>query len=481
MNAKPTFRNRNTGYTYRPRTRRDIPRDVAYRALRRVETEGAYANLLLPEAITAAKLKRRDAAFVTELVYGTLRLRGRYDAIISLVSSRPCAEIDPEVLTILRLGVHQILGMRVEDYAAVDSAVGIARDRISRGPANLVNAVLRRIAAHPLAYWLDQIAEGLSPERAYAAVYSYPEWIVWALKDALVAAGRSAEDLPAILVAQNHGAYVTLCARPGLIDADTLATAAEEFLDTSTRLGELCDTAVVLEHGDPRRLRAVQRGLAGVQDEGSQLVAKVLAAVSLTGTERTWVDLCAGPGGKTALLAGLAPEGVSVVANEIAPHRAELVRQTTKVYGERVTVMTGDGREFAARYAGKADRVLVDAPCSGLGSLRRRPEARWNHEPGDLKTLIPLQKELLNSAVATARVGGVVAYSTCTPHLGETRQVLAALLAQHPELEVVDASDVARRILVDSTHDLGPGPYLQLWPDRDETDAMFLAILRKTA
>ena len=475
------FRNSRTGYAYRKKGRRDPARDVAFQALQRVAEDGAYANLALPGLIERAHLNRRDGAFATELVYGTLRLRGRYDAIIGLLSERSVGDLDPDLLTVLRLGVHQVLGMRVEDYAAVDTMVDLARDRLSAGPAGMVNAVLRRTSEHDLAYWLDAITAGLSGEKALATAFSYPEWIVWALKDSLVASGRPADDLAGLLNAQNRHAYVTLCARPGLISADELATAAETYLDTDTRLGELSDCAVVLSGGDPRRLRAVTRGLAGVEDEGSQMVAKVLAAAPVEGTERTWVDLCAGPGGKTALLAGLAqPRDVSVIANEVAPHRAELVRDSVKAFGEdTVTVLEGDGRNFGSRFAGKADRVLVDAPCSGLGSLRRRPESRWNKQPTDLKDLTPLQRDLLESALATVRPGGVVGYATCSPHLVETRQIVESVTRNRDDLEILDAVALAHDVAVNPAHDLGFGPYLQLWPDRDDTDAMFLALLKK--
>lgn len=448
--------------------------------LRRVEQDDAFANLVLPSEIERHHLNRRDAAFATELTYGTLRLQGRYDAIIARLVDRDLSELDREVLTVLRLGCHELLGMRVENYAAVDSAVDLARDRLSAGPAGMVNAVLRRVSEKSLSQWLNIITEDLSEERALAVAFSYPEWIVWALRDSLVASGRDAGELPALLHAQNSPAYVTLCARPGLTTADELATAAETYLDVDTRLGKLSPHAVVLSGGDPRRLRLVTRGSAGVEDEGSQFLVDVLTAVEVPGVERTWVDLCAGPGGKTALLAGLAQaKDVAVVANEVAAHRVELVRDSVKAVAENVTVIQGDGRDFGPRHPGKADRVLVDVPCSGLGSLRRRPEARWRKTPADLSDLTPLQNDLLISGIAATKAGGVVAYATCSPHLSETRALVNAVLQKRNDLELLDAVAVAQRVAVDATHDFGTGPYLQLWPDRDNTDAMFLALIRK--
>ncbi len=478
MNQR-SFRNPHTGYQYRAKTRRDQPRDTAFWTLHRVAQDDAFANLVLPNEIERHHLNRRDAAFATELAYGTLRLQGRYDAIIARLVDRDLGELDADVLTVLRLGCHELLGMRVESYAAVDSAVDLARDRISTGPAGMVNAVLRRVSEKSLSEWLDIITENLSEEKALAVAFSYPEWMIWALRDSLVAAGRAAEELPGLLNAQNTPPYVALCARPSLCTADELATAAETYLDVDTRLGRLSPHAVVLSGGDPRRLRLVTRGYAGVEDEGSQFLVEVLTAVEVPGVERTWVDLCAGPGGKTALLAALAkPKDVAVVANEIAEHRVELVRDSVKALAGNVTVIRGDGREFGSRHPGKADRVLVDAPCSGLGALRR-PEARWRKNPADFSELSPLQADLLISGIEAAKAGGVVAYATCSPHLAETRALVNSVLQKRDDLEVLDAVEIAKQVALDANHDFGSGPYLQLWPDRDHTDAMFLALLRK--
>ncbi|EFM45704.1 putative ribosomal RNA small subunit methyltransferase B [Mobiluncus mulieris ATCC 35239] len=479
MNQR-SFRNPHTGYQYRAKTRRDQPRDTAFWTLHRVAQDDAFANLVLPNEIERHHLNRRDAAFATELAYGTLRLQGRYDAIIARLVDRDLGELDADVLTVLRLGCHELLGMRVESYAAVDSAVDLARDRISTGPAGMVNAVLRRVSEKSLSEWLDIITENLSEEKALAVAFSYPEWMIWALRDSLVAAGRAAEELPGLLNAQNTPPYVALCARPSLCTADELATAAETYLDVDTRLGRLSPHAVVLSGGDPRRLRLVTRGYAGVEDEGSQFLVEVLTAVEVPGVERTWVDLCAGPGGKTALLAALAkPKDVAVVANEIAEHRVELVRDSVKALAGNVTVIRGDGREFGSRHPGKADRVLVDAPCSGLGALRRRPEARWRKNPADFSELSPLQADLLISGIEAAKAGGVVAYATCSPHLAETRALVNSVLQKRDDLEVLDAVEIAKQVALDANHDFGSGSYLQLWPDRDHTDAMFLALLRK--
>jgi 16S rRNA (cytosine967-C5)-methyltransferase len=211
-----------------------------------------------------------------------------------------------------------------------------------------------------------------------------------------------------------------------------------------------------------------------VQDEGSQLVAVALAAAQLEGRDERWLDLCAGPGGKAALLASLAEErGARLVANEVQPHRADLVRRALSGAEGVEEVTAYDGRRPPWE-AGWFDRVLVDAPCSGLGALRRRPEARWRRQHSDLADLVPLQRDLLASALDLVRPGGVVLYATCSPVIAETAEVVDHVLASRAaELEPVALT------VPDAT---GPMPgTIQLWPHRHATDAMFMAQLRRSA
>ena len=475
----------------RPSRRRgtDPARRTAYDVMKAVRG-GAYANLALPPALRSAGVRGRDAAFATELTYGTIRLQGRYDPIIASAAGRPLAEIDPPVLDVLRLGAHQLLGMRVPVHAATAETVGLARDVVGIGAAGFVNAVLRRVGERDLETWLDTVAPPTGdPTARRAVVASHPEWVVTALRAALVGHGLAGMDtvdaeLDALLAADNEPPRVSLVARPGL------ATTAE-LAGGHTTVGRWSPLAVTLGSGDPGALPAVRDGRAAVQDEGSQLVTLALAAAPLgsepaSGREQ-WLDLCAGPGGKAGLLAGLALQArADLVANEVAPHRAELVERTLRAAtaaaterGQVVSVRTGDGREVGQWEPQVYDRVLVDAPCTGLGALRRRPEARWRRGPADVPTLARLQRELLDSALNAVRPGGVVAYVTCSPHLAETRFVVADVVKRRPDIEVLDAS----RYVVDASGaplpDTGAAPYVQVWPHRHGTDAMFLALLRR--
>jgi len=429
--------------------RADPSRLAAYDVLKAVRLDDAYANLALPQVLAEHKLAGRDAAFTTELVSGTIRWQGTYDAIIDACLTKP--RLEAKVRDALRLGVHQLLGMRVPDHAAISTSVDLVRARVGVGPAGLTNAVLRKVSADDLETWIRRVA----PDRArdpvgYASIaHSHPRWVVEALDEAL----DSAAELPALLAADNAAPKVMLVARPGLSSVDELVAAG------GVR-GTLSPYAVELTGGDPSAVLAVADGRAGVQDEGSQLVALALAEADLDGRDERWLDVCSGPGGKSALLAALAAQqGARVLANELQHHRARLVARGTRAAASgRSGVVTGDGTRPPWR-EGTFDRVLVDAPCSGLGALRRRPESRWRRTPQDLDLLVPLQRDLLDTAIASTRPGGVIVYATCSPVLAETTGVVEAVLAGRGDAHL------------ESTR--------QLWPHRDGTDAMFIATIRR--
>lgn len=467
----------------------DPARAVAFDVLRAVDGSDAYANLVLPPLLRERGIRGRDAGFATELTYGTLRLRGRYDAVIEQAAARETAKIDPPVLDLLRLGAHQLLGMRVPPHAAVSETVGLARARTGAGSAQFVNAVLRAVSRADLPTWLGLIGDAVDPSgdeplARLSVVESHPLWVVRALREALVAHGRSADEIGDLLRADDVAPRVTLVARPGLCTTDELLGSGE-----GASVGRLAPTAVVLDGGDPAGVTAVREGRAGVQDEGSQLVALALAAAPLDGPDERWLDLCAGPGGKASLLASSAAgRGARLVANEVQPHRARLVEQALRAVpsGAVEEVRTGDGRTIGEDEPAGYDRVMVDAPCTGLGALRRRPESRWRRTPADLAGLGVLQRELLTSALRAVRPGGVVAYVTCSPHLAETRLVVTdavrAATKQGLVVETVDAAGVLRTIAPGIEGLAGDGRHdVQLWPHVHGTDAMHLSLLRRLA
>lgn len=449
-----------------PRRRKplDPARAAAFQVLRAVSERGAYANLALPALLRERGISGRDAAFATELTYGTCRTRGLLDAVIGAAAGRAPESINPVLLDLLRMGTYQLLRTRVDAHAAVSTTVDQAGLEFDSARAGFVNGVLRTIAGRDEKSWLDELAPepARDPIGHAAFVHAHPRWIAQAFADAL---GAHAGDLDAVLASDDERPQVHLAARPGVLSAAELADTV------GGSVGRYSPYAVYLPSGDPGRLAPVRDGQALVQDEGSQLVARALTLAPVDGDTGRWLDLCAGPGGKTALLAAVAAErGARVTAVEPSQARADLVTANTR--GLDVDVRRVDGRESGLRPG--FDRVLVDVPCTGLGALRRRPEARWRRQPSDVPALAKLQRELLAAAIALTRPGGVVLYSTCSPHLAETVGVVADALRRHP----VSALDT--RPLFEPA-EAGDGPYVQLWPHRHGTDAMFAAALRREA
>lgn len=448
-------------------------RRVAYDVLRAVSETDAYANLVLPSAIAEAGLTPQDAALATELTYGTLRRLGTYDAIIAAAADRPADSIDSAVLDALRLAVHQLLATRVASHAAVNESVNLVAVESGRGASSFANAVLRRITRDSGEQWQERIEEhARSDDERLALRSAHPVWVIRALRRALAAEGRG-DELEALLEADNASPEVTLVALPGL------AEPGEPHLPYAP-------TAFVSPGGDPRRSVEASGGTIRVQDEGSQLVALALAgAAPITAGER-WLDLCAGPGGKTALLAAIALEhDATLEANEVVPARARLVRKALRAVPGEVVVHEQDGRELGAARTGEFDRILVDAPCTGLGALRRRPEARWRKTPADVAELVPLQVELLSAALDALAPGGIVAYVTCSPHLAETTGVVREVLRERADIVELDArsviADVALSPIDLAEEGRADSGSAQLWPHRHGTDAMFLALLQRSA
>jgi len=446
-------------------------RRVAFETVRAVHGTDAYANLLLPREIGRAGLSAADAGLATELTYGTLRREGTYDAIIADAADRAVDTIDPPVLDALRLGTHQLLSTRVAPHAAVHETVDLVRAAAGKKATGFANAVLRRISERSLEEWLGRITGAArSDDERLGLRYAHPVWVLRAVRRALAAEGRT-EELEAFLAADNVAPSVTLAALPGLAERPE-AGEPTPYSPLGFRLGG----------GDPERVVAESAERVRVQDEGSQLAALALSrAVPVRAGER-WLDLCAGPGGKTAVLAAEALSGgASLEANEISPIRAGLVRGSVAGVPLEVPVSEEDGRARAGH--GRYDRILVDAPCTGLGALRRRPEARWRKAPADIPDLTELQGDLLAAAIDALAPGGIVAYVTCSPHLAETAAVVADTLRRHGDrLEELDARAVVASVSdspIDLPAQLDGSGRAQLWPHRHGTDAMSISLLRK--
>ncbi|MCU1559843.1 transcription antitermination factor NusB [Mycetocola sp.] len=453
-------------------------RRIAYDVLAAVSTDDAYANLLLPTLIARAALNTADAGLATELTYGTLRLRGYYDRVIALAAGRDVSQIDTGILDVLRLGAHQLLATRVAPHAAVNESVALARMVGSRSAVGFTNGVLRTISRSTPEEWRERVlAAAKNADDRLAADYAHPAWILRALRQALALEGRAVE-LPELLAADNQAPRVNLIALPGLAEVPDGA-------DTN----RYSPFGFTLSGGDPDAAIRHENGRLRVQDEGSQLAALALSrARPVTAGER-WLDLCAGPGGKTALLGAEALlSGATVTANEFVPARAQLVRRAVAPVSGDIAVTELDGTQVGHLQPEAWDRILVDAPCTGLGALRRRPEARWRKTAKDVADLTVLQQSLLLSAFDALKPGGIVAYVTCSPHVAETRGVVTdALRRLGDTAELLDTAQVVQSIAVENL-DLPAtesaagetGTTVQLWPHRHGTDAMFIALIAKS-
>lgn len=437
-----------------------------------VDEDDAYANLALPAKIKEFGLSSNDAGLATELTYGTIRMQGFYDRVIANAAARDIESVDLVVLNILRMGVHQLLNMRVAQHAAVDESVNLAEHMASLGAVGFVNAVLRRTSRHDLADWQEFITKDISiNEERLAALYSHPVWIVRSLKLSLEAEGRG-EELEALLASNNANPRVTLVELPGFVDTnDDVEGEPTKY----SPLGMSLNTG-----GDPTRFSRVREGVVRVQDEGSQLAALVLSRHHDIVQGERWLDMCAGPGGKAALLAAEAAiGGADLIANEVLPGRAELVKNALAILPD-VRVVTGDGVQIGQEQPKSFDRILLDAPCTGLGALRRRPEARWRKSPKDVGDLTGLQSQLLTSALQALKPGGVLAYVTCSPHLAETRGVVEGALRKNSQITELDARAALSEVAMKPMDIAGDSLSVQLWPHRHGTDGMFISLLTKS-
>ena len=424
----------------------DDPRLLAFEVLAEVGLQGAYSNLILPKALSESILEANDRAFATELVYGTLRMQGRHDHFISAASDRSLEQIDPKALIVLRLGTHQLKQMRVPSHAAIYESVELAKRVVGKSTASFVNAILRKIDSLDF----EQLVKPTQEYARFALEYSHPEWIVSSYFDSL----KNSSDVMSLLQANNNPAKPTLIAWPGLATQGELLEAGALAIASSS-------VAATFD-GNPGDIAAIRERRAGVQDLGSQLVVEKFYDEFKPNLR--WLDLCAGPGGKAAYLSALLKrDGGSLLANEISNERAKLVSQVMH-HGE---VNVSDGRSMPDEL-GKFDRILLDAPCTGIGALRRRPEVRWRRSLQDLKNLTQLQSELLESATRLLSPGGIIAYVTCSSHQAETKFQIRSFLKQHNDFTRIKVQD--ERADIDGD--------LQLWPHRDGTDAMFLSLLR---
>ncbi len=421
-------------------------RQVALEAVRRVTDEGAYSTRVMPALLARSGLSDRDRALATELAFGTLRHLVGLDRAIASRSSRPVGRMSPGARTVLRLGAYQLAFTRIPAHAAVSESVSLASPR-ERG---FVNAILRRLAEDPPS------PPGGDAEDDVAARTGMAPWGVRELR-------RLVGHDEAEVAAEAFGERALLCLRTNTCrtDVDRL-TEALRTGGHEPRPGAVAADCLLLDGGDPARLPGFVDGWFAVQDQASAFVVEALEIRQ----GDTVFDACAAPGGKSAHAACLAGSSGRVVAGELRTERAPLIRSTGRRLGVRILVVANDACRPALR--GPFDRVLVDAPCSGMGSARRRPELLWRPRAADLSGLARRQVAIAAAAADLLRPGGRLVYSVCTFPRAETEAVCDALVRHRPELEPAS---------IDGPH--GAAPRIRLWPHRDGTDGMFLAAFTK--
>ena len=421
-------------------------RSVSLEAIRRVTDGGAYSNRVLPALLARSGMSERDRALATELTFGTLRRLLGLDRAIGMRSTRPVERMSPGARAVIRLGAYQLAFTRIPPHAAVAESVGLADPR-ERG---FVNAVLRRLAEDP-----PPAPDGDDEEDAAARTGMAP----WAIRELRRLLGEEEAEV----AAEAFGERALLClrtnpCRSNAADlAEVLRSAGKE-----PRPGGLVPGCLLLDGGDPTRLPGFADGWFAVQDQAS---AFVVQALGVEPGSRVF-DACAAPGGKSAQAACLAGSTGLVVAGDLHPERTSLIRATGERLGVRIVVLAQDATRPAVR--GGFDRVLVDAPCSGLGSARRRPELLWRSRGGDLSGLARRQVEIAAAGADIVRPGGRLVYSVCTFPRAETDAVCDALRRHRPALEPADVEGPR-----------GRAARVRLWPHRDGSDGMFVAAFTK--
>ena len=440
-----------------PADRRLTPaRTVAYRVVRRVTGDGAWADRAFRAEAERAGLEPRERAFAQQLAYGTVQRLRTIDHALAAASSRPLAKVDAALLDALRLGAFQVLFLAVPDHAAVEQTVELVKADSPRA-SGFANAVMRRVAREGRAA-VDAI-DASTPEGA-ALAHSHPDWVARAWWEQLGPDGARA-----LMERDNEPPESAIRANELVTTRDELAAAIGVPSHPAPGLPE----GLVLDapwdaHGSP----LFARGALIPQSRGSMLVARI---VDPQPGERV-LDMCAAPGAKTTHLAALMRGEGQIVAVELNPKRAESLRANAeRMRAPWIEVVTGDAREAPA---GPFDRILIDPPCSDLGTLQSRPDARWRKSPGQVAELVRLQRGLIDAALERLAPGGVVVYSSCTISAAENERQIDRLLADRHDVERDDLANHHPEV----AHPSADG-YLQLLPHRDGADGFFIARLRR--
>ena len=437
-------------------------RTLAFQVLQDVFGEGAYANIALSKRLNEAKLSPVDRRFATELVYGTIKASGTLDWMLGHYLKRPLTQTDPLVVNIMRLGMYQLQFLdKIPASAAVNEAVNLAKKFAHPGASGFVNAVLRSVIREPDRIRYPNFVK--DPVRSIALRECHPEWLVKRWLDQI-----GPEETLELCRFNNTQPPLSLRTNTLKISRAELL---QKLLDSGTEaeISPLAPEGIICHRLGDEPLQLIRQGLCQAQDESSMLVAHIVDPKP----GELVIDACAAPGGKSTHMATLMQNTGRVLSVDIHAHKIQLIEDNQRRLG--LTIIEArqlDATELHKTLAGKADRVLVDAPCSGLGVLRRRPDARWRKEDS-LQSLPELQKAILASAARCVKPGGVLVYSTCTLERAENEDIVSGFLAQHPEFFL---DDTGRLLPVARDEKM-----ITLWPQRDGTDGFFIARMMRQA
>ena len=435
--------------------------------LNRAEAADAFVSILLFRTLERSALSGADRALATAITLGALRHRGRLDYALEHLLERPLEDLPAAIRTILRMGAYQILDLdRVPDAAAVSESVKLARRHGHVGTARLVNAVLRRLATEGPPPLPDP---GSDPIEAVAVAYSHPRWLVarwvaqWGPEEAAALAATNTQPAPSVLRVNTLR-----------VTRDDLLTALHDR-GLAAEPGLIADAVRV--HGSlTGRLPLIEQGLCVTQDEGSMLVAHAVAPEP----GATVIDACAGSGGKAAHLAALMKNAGRVLACDLHPRKLQALAERSALLGATcIEAHHLDARDLWRLHPAQADAVLVDAPCSGMGTVRRRPEIKWRAMPDDLPRHAETQRAILAGSAGAARRGGLLVYSVCSLEPEEGPQVIEAFLAGHREFARAPMPEGFPRVLNGCPVDVQAPGEVRLLPHRHDTDGFFLARLRR--
>lgn len=458
----------NFSRNHKPSARTVTAREAALDILTRVESEKAYSNLLLNQTLQKLSLSRLDAGLVTEIVYGTIQRRNTIDYFLNRFVAKGVEKLEPWVRSLLRLSFYQLYYLdRIPTHAVVNEAVNIAKRKGHQGISGMVNGVLRNVLRQK-EQWV--LPSDLSTVSRIALTHSHPEWLVanWIKQFGVEITERICE-------ANNLAPHVSLRVNTLRQDRDTLLRLLREA-GLDAQASSLAQAGVIVEHGgNMANYPGYADGVYSIQDESSMLVAE--AVDPHPGMQV--LDCCAAPGGKTAHLAERMGNQGKIVANDVHEHKRQLIEdQAVRLGLTCIEATVSDAMQLAEQYPEESfDCILLDAPCSGLGVIRRKPDVKWTKSPDDIGRIAKVQYGILSQIQSLLKPGGVLLYSTCTMQVEENQDIVRRFLQAHPEFKAESLEGLLPGVRKDE-HDLSSG-MVQILPYQYHSDGFFIARLRK--